>query len=102
MKHRTTSFTPAQLTALEGLVRRRGRKRKASVTISDSLLQAADRLAGESQRSALLERALRRYLQAMLRRQRNGRDLAILNANADRLNAEAAEALADQAPLDGE
>lgn len=76
------------------------RKRKTSVSISGSLLDATDEVAGEAQRSAFIEQALRRHLRRVLRKERHEHDLAILNANAERLNAEAAEVLADQAPPD--
>ena len=91
-----------RLTALDALVRRGGPKRKASVSIAASLLDATDQLAGEAQRSAFIERALRRYLRRLIRRQRDAREIALLNANARRLNEQASSALDDQAPADDE
>lgn len=102
MSDTTHRLTPAQLAKLEALVRRAGPKRKASVSISGTLLDATDQLAGEARRSAFIERALRRYLRVLLRRQRNARERALLDANAERLNAEGARALADQAAPDDE
>lgn len=102
MKDATAHLTPARLAKLEALVRRPGPKRKASVSVSGPLLDATDQIAGEARRSAFIERALRRYLRRVLRRQRDARELALLNANAERLNAEAAAALAQQAALDDE
>jgi metal-responsive CopG/Arc/MetJ family transcriptional regulator len=91
-----------ELAKLEALVRGRGPKRNASVSLSGSLLDATDRVAGAAQRSAFIERALRRHLRRILRAQRDARELAILNAKADRLNAESDAVLADQAPLGDE
>jgi hypothetical protein len=91
-----------ELARLETLIRRRGPKRPASVSLSGPLLEATDRVAGAAQRSAFIERAVRRQLRRFLRAQRDARELAILNANAERLNAESDAVLADQAPLDDE
>jgi hypothetical protein len=100
MNDTTHSLSPQQLTRLGVLVQQRTPKRKASVSVSRALLEATDEIAGEAQRSAFIERALRRYLRHLLRQQRNARDRVILDANAERLNAEAAESAAYQAPLD--
>jgi metal-responsive CopG/Arc/MetJ family transcriptional regulator len=70
---------------------------KTSVTLPGDLLAKIDRV--DSNRSAFVERAARAYLAALERARRNQRDLRILNANADRLNAEAADVLSYQAPL---
>lgn len=102
MKGNPKPLPLAQLMRIETLVRRPGPKRKASVSVSGPLLDAADEIAGQAQRSALIERALRRYLRSYVRRQRNARELALLNANAKRLNAQAAAVLADQVSLEGE
>ncbi|MSR07521.1 MAG: hypothetical protein EXR93_10720 [Gemmatimonadetes bacterium] len=85
---------------LDALLRQPSKKSKASVSVSSTLLAAADAVAGTAQRSALIERALRRYLRYLVRRQRHARELAILNANAARLNAEAREAKRDQVPVE--
>ena len=74
-----------------------GKKAKASVTISQGLLKAADAVAGPAGRSALIERAVRRYLRFLVRRERSERELALLDGHAGRLNAEAARASSDQA-----
>lgn len=100
MNNTASALTSGQLIQLSALVRQRGPKRKTSVSLSGSLLDATDQIAGEARRSAFIERALRGYLKRLLRQQRNARELAVLNANADRLNAEAADASAYQAPLD--
>jgi hypothetical protein len=54
------------------------------------LLEAIDQI--ESNRSAFIERASRVYLARMPQ----ARDIQIINANADRLNAEAADVLGYQ------
>ena len=102
MKRNTKPISPDELAKLEALVRSTGPKRNASVSLSGPLLDATDRVAGVALRSAFIERALRRHLRRILRVQRDARELAILNANAARLNAESDAAVADQAPLDDE
>jgi len=82
------------------LVHSSGTKAKVSVTLARGLVAAADQIAGEAGRSALIERAVRRYLRQIVRRARHQRELALLDAHADRLNAAAAQALADQAEPD--
>ncbi len=51
------------------------------------------------QRSAVIEAAAWAYLRARERERRDARDLAIIDANAERLNAEALNALDYQAAL---
>jgi metal-responsive CopG/Arc/MetJ family transcriptional regulator len=70
---------------------------KTSVTLPKDLLARIDRV--ERNRSAFVEKASRVYLASLERAKRNARDLQILNANADRLNAEAMDALQYQADL---
>jgi metal-responsive CopG/Arc/MetJ family transcriptional regulator len=70
---------------------------KTSVTLPKDLLVRIDRV--ERNRSAFVEKASRVYLASLDRDRRNARDLEILNANADRLNAEAMDALEYQADL---
>ena len=64
---------------------------KTSVTLPDDLLEKIDRT--DSNRSSFLERAARQYLACLEREQREKQDLAILNAQADRLNQEALDVL---------
>ncbi len=64
---------------------------KTSVTLPQELLARIDRV--ERNRSAFVEKASRVYLASLERARRNARDLEILNANANRLNAEAADVL---------
>jgi metal-responsive CopG/Arc/MetJ family transcriptional regulator len=53
----------------------------------------------EKNRSAFVEKASRMYLESLERARRDARDLEILNLNADRHNAEAADALDYQVTL---
>jgi metal-responsive CopG/Arc/MetJ family transcriptional regulator len=76
-------------------------KEKTSITLSPEVLKGVDRIAGSGQsRSAVIETVLRRYLLEQARKQRDKRDLEILNRNAERLNREAENGLEYQAPED--
>lgn len=69
-------------------------KEKTSITLSREVLKEVDRLAGATHsRSAVIERALRRYLKERKRAAIYAHDLKILNEAADRLNAEAEDVL---------
>lgn len=73
-------------------------KVKTSVTLSPELLAAIDKRSGESRnRSEFIENIVRTFLHEKDREERDARDIAIINANADYLNAEAADVLAMQA-----
>jgi metal-responsive CopG/Arc/MetJ family transcriptional regulator len=73
-------------------------KAKTSVTLSQELLDAIDRLAGsKSSRSAVIERAVRNYLKEREREFIYAHDLEILNRCADQLNAEADDTFEYQA-----
>ncbi len=72
-------------------------KVKTSVTLSEDLLKAVDaQAAPEGNRSEFIERALRAYLDQIIRAQRNARDFEIINEQASRLNKEAADVLSYQ------
>jgi len=72
-------------------------KVKTSITLSEDLLEAVDRRAGQfKNRSDFIEAAIRAYLAQIIRDEQNAKDLAILNSQADRLNQEAADVLAYQ------
>jgi metal-responsive CopG/Arc/MetJ family transcriptional regulator len=75
-------------------------KLKTSVTLSEDVVKRLDRVKkrGES-RSEAIERLLRESLAAEARRAADLRDLALINSNADALNAEAEDALTYQADL---
>lgn len=75
-------------------------KVKTSVTLSEDLLRAIDEHAGEHKnRSDFLEVAAWAYLQARERAERYDRELALIDKNADWLNAEQDDVLLDQTPL---
>ena len=64
---------------------------KTSITLPEELLKTIDR--AESNRSAFFERAACAYLARLNKEKRDARDLAIINSNAGRLNAEALDVL---------
>jgi metal-responsive CopG/Arc/MetJ family transcriptional regulator len=72
-------------------------KLKTSVTLSEEVVKRLDRVKrrGES-RSEAIERLLSESLAAETRRAADLRDLALINSNADALNAEAEDALTYQ------
>ncbi len=75
-------------------------KIKTSVTLSDTLLAEIDRHAGKgANRSEFIENAVRSYILALVRKQENLRDLAIINRRAAKLNREAKDVLGYQTPL---
>ena len=75
-------------------------KVKTSVTLSEELIREMDALASQyGTRSALIEQAVRDFLAAAAHRQREARDLEILNRRAEALNAEATDVLSYQVEL---
>ncbi len=78
---------------LQRLLALHEKKAKASISLSGELLRAADTVAGKSARSAVVERALRNYLEGILRRSRDQRDLAAIDAHATATNRESDELL---------
>ncbi len=76
-------------------------KVEISITLSKDVLQQLDRLAGSRHsRSAVIEQVLRKYFSESARAALHARDLQLINEAADQLNAEAADALEYQAPID--
>ena len=72
-------------------------KEKTSVTLSKDVLAQIDRIAGSRlSRSSFIERVLRRYIRERARKALHARDLARINAAADRLNREAQDSLGYQ------
>lgn len=72
-------------------------KVKTSITLSPDLLEAIDARAGRGRtRSEFIEAALRAFLDQTRRRERDARDLDILNRRAEPLNREAADVLTYQ------
>jgi metal-responsive CopG/Arc/MetJ family transcriptional regulator len=72
---------------------------KTSITLPEELLKDIDR--AESNRSAFFERAACAYLAGLNKARPDAKDLAIINSNADRLNAEALDVLDYQFCGDG-
>lgn len=71
---------------------------KTSVSLSEDVLRELDKRAGSREsRSAYIERVLRQHLEERVRGRRNARDRNRIDAAAERLNAEAATVLEDQA-----
>lgn len=69
-------------------------KTKTSITLSDDVIRAIDKLAGKSKnRSEFTGTAVRTYIAQVIRQERNARDLEIINQRADRLNEEALDVL---------
>ena len=75
-------------------------KEKTSITLSKEVLAGIDRVAGSKQsRSAFIEDVLTQYLKKRVREQRDARDLALINRNAEQLNQDAEDALGYQSPI---
>ena len=75
-------------------------KVKASITLSDEVLEAIDLHIGEYRsRSEFLETAARKFIAQLVRKEAERRDLEIINRRADSLNAEAKDVLTYQVPL---
>jgi metal-responsive CopG/Arc/MetJ family transcriptional regulator len=76
-------------------------KAKISVTLSEALLVEVDKLAiAPCTRSAIIEEAVQAYLAHKAQRERDERELHILNAHADEFNAEMADILSYQVGAD--
>jgi metal-responsive CopG/Arc/MetJ family transcriptional regulator len=76
-------------------------KVKTSITLSEELIRQIDALSSQyGTRSALIERAVRDFLATAAQRQREARDLEILNRRTEALNAEAADVLSYAVGLD--
>ncbi|MBI5949751.1 MAG: hypothetical protein HY875_16570 [Chloroflexi bacterium] len=74
-------------------------KVKTSVTLSEDLLRAIARVSGDESRSEFIEDATWAEIRRRQCDERDQRDIAIINANAAELNAEALEVLEFQAAL---
>ncbi len=73
---------------------------KTSVTLSQETVRALDKAVGAgSNRSRLVEEAVRDFLSRRARAAREAKDLAILNRTADELNREVRDVLAYQADI---
>jgi len=67
---------------------------KTSVSLPAELLESIDQV--EPNRSAFIERASKAYLARLEKARRDQKDLALINANAERLNQEAEDVLGYQ------
>lgn len=74
-------------------------KVKTSITLSEDILRAMDKVLEGKNRSAFIEAALRAYMRLLKKRERDIRDLEILNKESDRLNREAEDVLSYQVDL---
>ena len=77
-------------------------KVKTSISLSADLLEELDRVADGEPRSTFIEAVLREYLRRREREEGDARDLALINAAADRLNAEAEDVMRYQVLPDWE
>jgi metal-responsive CopG/Arc/MetJ family transcriptional regulator len=69
-------------------------KVKTSITLSEELVSAVERIAEEGEsRSAVIERLLRERLTERARETKDRRDLALINKHAEQLNEEAEDVL---------
>ncbi|MBM3128719.1 MAG: ribbon-helix-helix protein, CopG family [Chloroflexi bacterium] len=72
-------------------------KTKTSITLSEDVIKAMDKLTGQRKnRSEFIELAVRTYIAQLIRQQRNARDLELINQRAERLNEEARDVLTYQ------
>lgn len=75
-------------------------KVKTSLSLSEDLIRLIDELYGSNQnRSEFIEKAVRDYIERKLQREKDRKDLSILNKKADKLNKEAVDVLLYQADL---
>ncbi len=73
-------------------------KDKTSITLSRDVLAGIDRLAGSKHsRSAVIDHVLRQYLKDRSKAAIQKRELELINASLDELNAEAEDVLEYQA-----
>lgn len=97
VRDRDTAFQKRAVTTPVWTNYSQGMKVKVSITLSSDLVRAIDRAAQPGQsRSQFVENALRAFFPQMQCRQRDARDLEILNKHANRLNAEAEDVLGYQ------
>lgn len=86
-----------RVAALEARLSQRGKKMKISISLSEDLVEVTDVVSGAAQRSAFVERALRRALKVLLRRIRDQHDLEVIAARAELTNRESDEVMGVQA-----
>ncbi len=75
-------------------------KVKTSITLSEDIVRYIDASAGDQQtRSEFIEKAVRDFIARRMQKERDSKDLAILNKEAERLNKEAEDVLSYQAEV---
>ena len=75
-------------------------KVKTSLTLSEDLIRRIDEeFGGHKNRSEFIEKAVRDYIEREIRKEKDLKDLAILNKKAARLNREAEDVLSYQTDL---
>lgn len=75
-------------------------KVKTSITISEDIVKYIDASAGDSlTRSGFIENALKEFIARRQQKERDLKDLAIINRRAKKLNKEAGDVLSYQAEL---
>lgn len=75
-------------------------KVKTSITLSEDVLQQLDAIAeSKESRSQVIERLLRQSLSEQARRERDLRDVELIDTHADELNEEAEDVLSFQVDL---
>lgn len=73
-------------------------KAKTSLTLSEDLLDAIDRMASPNlSRSAFIEQVLRDFVERRAQQGRDAREIAAINRHAAKLNAEMEDVLSFQA-----
>jgi len=78
-------------------------KAKTSLTLSEDLIAAIDKLAGKKfSRSAYIEQILRDFVDRRAQARKDARETASINRHSAQLNAEMADALSFQAHLPDE
>ncbi len=74
-------------------------KIKTSLSLSEDLISRIDELSGRKNRSDYIEKALLEYLERQMQKERDRKDLDIINKKAKKLNQEAEDVLSYQAGL---
>ena len=75
-------------------------KVKTSITLSEDIVRYIDASVSDQQtRSEFIEKAVRDFIARRMQKERDSKDLAILNKEAERLNKEAEDVLSYQAEV---
>lgn len=75
-------------------------KMKTSITLSEDIIRYIDASTGSRQtRSEFIEHAVRDFIARQVQKERDRKDLSIINKRAEQLNKEAEDVLSYQAEL---